>query len=74
MKSKLETSVMNLKEKYYKRIGSTRLPLIWSGILLKINIQMTQSMWKERNIFLHTLFSNGLDFNEYNMLKTNILK
>ena len=34
---------------------------------------MTQAMWKERNRFVHPLFPNGLGFNEYNILKTNIL-
>ena len=35
---------------------------------------MYQSMWKYRNSFVYPLFPNGLGFNEYNILKTNILK
>ena len=64
MKDKVTTSVMNMQEKYYKQIFSTRFSLRWEGILSKMTIQMTQAMWKEHNIFVHPLFPNGLGVNE----------
>ena len=38
MEDKVAASIMNPQEKYYKRIGSTRLSLRWAGTLPKWNI------------------------------------
>ena len=72
MEGKEATSVMKLKEKYYKQIGSTRSSLRWADILFKLNIKITQAMWKELNSFVHPLLPNCLGVNEYNMLRTSI--
>ena len=64
---------MKMQEKYYKKIGSTRLPLIWARIIYKRNTKMNQSTWKYCNSFVHHLLPNGLVGNEYNMLKNRIM-
>ena len=54
-------------------MGFTRSSLRWTGILSKRNMQMTQYMWKDRNSFVHPHCPNVLGFNEYNIIKNNIL-